>query len=170
VGYKPGYGDSSYSCIVTLALCHFIYWNEMSFHSIKPRECVYSLNASCGIQHWVIETMRLWKRGETFLNICYGETKVKQFKFLKFCCHRWTASVVQWSEFLATDPEIRVRFQMLPDFLRSSVSGTGSTQPREYNRGATWKKSSGSGLETKNTAVGIRHDERMAPIIPKVWH
>jgi hypothetical protein len=34
----------------------------------------------------------------------------------------------------------RVRFPALPDFLRSSGSGTGSTQPREYNRGATWKK------------------------------
>jgi hypothetical protein len=27
----------------------------------------------------------------------------------------------------------------LPDFLRSSGSGTGSTQPREYKWGATWK-------------------------------
>jgi hypothetical protein len=25
-----------------------------------------------------------------------------------------------------------------PDFLRSSGSGTGSTQPREYNWGTTW--------------------------------
>jgi hypothetical protein len=30
-------------------------------------------------------------------------------------------------------PEVRVRFQALPDFLRSSGSGTGSTQPCEYN-------------------------------------
>jgi hypothetical protein len=45
----------------------------------------------------------------------------------------WTASVVYWSEFLATDPEVRVRFPALPDFLRSSGSGTGSTQPREDN-------------------------------------
>jgi hypothetical protein len=30
---------------------------------------------------------------------------------------------------LAAVPEVRV----LPDFLRSSGSGTGSTQPREYN-------------------------------------
>jgi hypothetical protein len=37
--------------------------------------------------------------------------------------------VVLWSEFLATDPEDPA----LPDFLRSSGSGTGSTQPREYN-------------------------------------
>jgi hypothetical protein len=33
-----------------------------------------------------------------------------------------------------------VRFLALPDFLRSSESGTGSTQPREDNWGATWKK------------------------------
>jgi hypothetical protein len=36
-------------------------------------------------------------------------------------------------EFLATDPEVQVRFPVLPDFLRSSGSGRGSTQPRGYN-------------------------------------
>jgi hypothetical protein len=30
---------------------------------------------------------------------------------------------------MATDPEVRVRFPALPDFLRSSGSGTGSTLP-----------------------------------------
>jgi hypothetical protein len=65
-----------------------------------------------------------------------------------------------WSsaEFLAADPEVRVRFPALQDFLRSSVSGTGSTQPREYNWGATWKKSSGSGLE--NRECGRRDPSR----------
>jgi hypothetical protein len=38
-----------------------------------------------------------------------------------------------WSEFLATDPEVWVRFPALPDFLKNSWYGTGSTQPREYN-------------------------------------
>jgi hypothetical protein len=47
-----------------------------------------------------------------------------------------------WSsaEFLATDPEARVRFPALPDYLRSGGSVMGSTQPRQYNWGATWKK------------------------------
>jgi hypothetical protein len=40
--------------------------------------------------------------------------------------------VVQWSEFLATDPEARVRFTALPE-KKSSGSGTGSTQPHEQN-------------------------------------
>jgi hypothetical protein len=46
-----------------------------------------------------------------------------------------TVSVVQWSEFLAAYPKVRVGFPAVPDFPRSSGSGTGSTQPREYTRG-----------------------------------
>jgi hypothetical protein len=47
-----------------------------------------------------------------------------------------TAFVVYWSEFLATDPVVRVRFPALPK--KSNGSETGSTQPRKYNWGATW--------------------------------
>jgi hypothetical protein len=46
----------------------------------------------------------------------------------------------EWSEFLATEPELRVRFPALPEFLRHIGSGTGSTQPLEYKWGATWRK------------------------------
>jgi hypothetical protein len=39
--------------------------------------------------------------------------------------------------FQATDPEVRVRFTALPDFLGSSGFGTWSSQPLEDNWGAT---------------------------------
>jgi hypothetical protein len=41
--------------------------------------------------------------------------------------------VTDFSEFLATDPEVRVLFPELLDFMKSSGIGTASTQPREYN-------------------------------------
>jgi hypothetical protein len=44
-----------------------------------------------------------------------------------------TASLVWYSEFLATDQEVRARFSALPDFLNSIGSGTESIQPRDYN-------------------------------------
>jgi hypothetical protein len=75
----------------------------------------------------------------------------KLLKFLRFLFLYSvvsTASVVYWSEFLPTDPEIRVRFPALLDFLRSSGSGTESTQPREYNEELFGRKTNGSGLES----------------------
>jgi hypothetical protein len=54
--------------------------------------------------------------------------------FLRVHCS-WAASVVWWSEFLATDPGVRVRFPALPYFLSSSGPGTRPTQPRGYTRG-----------------------------------
>jgi hypothetical protein len=86
--------------------------------------------------------------GDTFLrNICshtdytalYPKRGQHSRSFLAFSFREYrsagvmTTSVVEWSEFLAADPEVRVRFPALPDFLRSSESGTGSTQTREYN-------------------------------------
>jgi hypothetical protein len=38
-----------------------------------------------------------------------------------------------WSGGQSSWLQVRVRFPALSDFLRSSGSGTGSTQPREYN-------------------------------------
>jgi hypothetical protein len=49
---------------------------------------------------------------------------VRVYIYIYICKCVWTASVVKWSEFLATDQEVRFRFLALPDFLRSSGSGT----------------------------------------------
>jgi hypothetical protein len=57
-----------------------------------------------------------------------AQIKGSQFSLVSYFTS--TAYVVSWSEFLATDPEARVRFPALPK--NSSGSGTGSTQPREY--------------------------------------
>jgi hypothetical protein len=38
-----------------------------------------------------------------------------------------------WSELLTTAPKVPGSIPALPDFLRSKGSGTGPTQPREYN-------------------------------------
>jgi hypothetical protein len=58
----------------------------------------------------------------------------------------WSAGQSSWLQIQRS----RVRFPALPHFLRSNGSGTGFTQPRENNWGATWKESSGSGLENRN--------------------
>jgi hypothetical protein len=55
----------------------------------------------------------------------------------------WSSGQSSWLQ----TQRSRIRFPALPDFLSSSGSGTGSTQPREDKWGDTWKKSSGSGLE-----------------------
>jgi hypothetical protein len=75
--------------------------------------------------------------------------------------------VVYWSEFLATDPEDRVLFPALPDFLRSSGSGTGSTEPRETTEELLERKSRGSGLENRDYGLGIRCVDNTTPSIFK---
>jgi hypothetical protein len=83
-----------------------------------------------------------------------------------------------------------VSIPVLLDF-QSSRSGTGSTQPREYNWGAQWPESASklywpsdrrqlkSYLEekvaapvkkTEITTVGVRHADHVAPSIPRSLH
>jgi hypothetical protein len=53
------------------------------------------------------------------------------------------------SEFLATDPEVRLRFLALPDFQRSSGSGTESLSLVSTIEELLGRKSSGSGLQNR---------------------
>jgi hypothetical protein len=96
------------------------------------------------------------------------EGKLRTVQYINLSFPVWRLASVRTlpdrrSELMATDPEVRVRFPALPDFLRSGGSGTGPTQPREYNWGATvWK--------TENKAVGIRCAHHATPSIRKSWY
>jgi hypothetical protein len=60
-----------------------------------------------------------------------------------------------WSEFLATDPELRVRFPALPDFLGVGGSGARSSRPRECGWGRLLgRRGGGSGLEEREWGRG----------------
>jgi glutamate synthase domain-containing protein 2 len=54
----------------------------------------------------------------------------------------------------------------LADFLRSSRSGTGATQTRDYLK----EKVAAAAYKVENTAVGVRHADHLAPSIRKSWH
>jgi hypothetical protein len=76
------------------------------------------------------------------------------------------ASVVLWSEFLATGPEARVRFPALPE---KKVVGLGrgplsivSTTEELLDR-----KVAATVQKTENTAVGISHADHVAPLYPQ---
>jgi hypothetical protein len=63
--------------------------------------------------------------------------------YLKYLSQYVTVGPPLWSSGQSSRLQIqrsRVGFPALPDFLRSSGSGTGFTQPREDNWGATWMK------------------------------
>jgi hypothetical protein len=73
--------------------------------------------------------------GTNWIYICYVEESRPLL---------WSSGQSSWLQIQGS----RIRFPGLPDFLRSSGSGTGSTQPLEYNWGATGRKNSGSGVES----------------------
>jgi hypothetical protein len=80
------------------------------------------------------------------------------------CRPLWSSGQSFWLQI----PRPRVRFPALPDFLRSSGSGTGSTLLRKDNWRATWMKSSDSGLENRDlTTVGIRCADHATPLYPQ---
>jgi hypothetical protein len=84
-------------------------------------------------------------------------------RYLNISCYVFWGDICQsivpplWSSHQSSWLQIQrslVWFLALPDFLRSSGSGTVFTQPREYNWGATGIKSSGSGPEIREYGHG----------------
>ena len=99
----------------------------------------------------------------SFTATCYRALYPIRFLYEYYCWCRRALQTLRWHIYVAWPPlwssgrsfwlqiqRSRVRFPALPDFLSSSGSGTGSTQPREVNWGATWIKSSGSGPENRD--------------------
>jgi hypothetical protein len=67
------------------------------------------------------------------------QVTLKSFYFVRVLClwpPLWSSGQSFWIQIQRS----RVRSPALPDFLSSNGSGTGSTQPREVNWGATWIK------------------------------
>jgi hypothetical protein len=60
--------------------------------------------------------------------------------FLTLCILKWPLLWSSGQSFWLQIQRSGVLFPALPDFLTSRESGTGSTQPRDYNWGATWMK------------------------------
>jgi hypothetical protein len=81
---------------------------------------------------------------------------------------KWTASVVYWSEFLATDPDARVRFPALPEkkvvgLERGPLSLVSTTEELLDRKVASPVQ------KTENAAVEIRHADHVASSIRKSW-
>jgi hypothetical protein len=71
-----------------------------------------------------------------YLNFCVTQTKTSLEVILGIGPLLWSSGQSFWLQIQRS----WVRFPELPNFLRSSGSGMGPTQPREDNWGATWKK------------------------------
>jgi hypothetical protein len=105
--------------------------------------CTFETSDSCFCKLQQVERLPVWFSGQSSwlqngdvlcfllgtnsIYICYVEESRPPL---------WCSSQSSWLQIQRS----WVRFPALQDFLRSSRSGTESTQPREYNWGATWKK------------------------------
>jgi hypothetical protein len=87
------------------------------------------------------ETVCWWKHLNTGKNNCIYTEWHKKRELLKcVVAAMWPPLWSSGQSFWLQIQRSRCRFPALPDFLSSSGSWTGSTQPREVNWGATWTK------------------------------
>jgi hypothetical protein len=75
-------------------------------------------------------------RHNIYFRLDGSNKRITEARYMKFRLPLWSSGQSSWLQI----QRFWVRFPALPDFLRSSGSGRGSTQPREDNWGATWMK------------------------------
>jgi hypothetical protein len=73
------------------------------------------------------------------------------------------------SEFLATDPEARVRFPALPEKKKVVGLEQGPLSLVSTTEELLDRQVAAPVLKTENTAVGIRHADHVAPYVRKSW-
>jgi hypothetical protein len=121
---------------------NMVHWErcETNIHGFKP--IVRALSSVGSTVCWRTIHAKLNVHAFEWLYV-YGHTILKQWKAHVFSKYVIFGRPPLWSSGQSSrlqTPRSRVRLPVLPDFLRSSGSGTGSTQPREDNWRATWMK------------------------------
>jgi hypothetical protein len=130
--------DVSEECVP----CSFRIWNKPSK---KPAWTRSNQLLYWAWQEYLTPYLGLYTCLATYLK---KEIDPVSYTFMRFLVFRiadvgHSPELPLWSSVQSSWPQIqrsRLRFPVLPDFLSSSVSGTGSTQPRGDNWEATWMK------------------------------
>ena len=149
--------------ILTTPLCptaphrHKATWpyGHMTKYPLTKTE-YFKIRNWCHVLIWCDHSLAPNKRTDTKINTItiipsyYQQDATFSIYLFLEILYKWTPLWSSGQSFWLQIQKSRVRFPALPDFLSISGSGTGSTQPREVNWGATWIKSSGSGLENRD--------------------
>ena len=147
---------NTYKTSVCLYVCVYIYTRIYKASVCLPvcvRACVCVYTHTRAHTHTVAKISTV-NRGHT-MSFCWNlifalrelKTLSNNISIVHLRPPLWSSGQSFWLQIQRS----RVRFPALPDFLSSSGSETGSTQPREENWGATWmKKVAAPGLENRD--------------------
>ena len=105
--------------------------NNQAMREIAGYEGVKLIDAYCCKSHHVTLTIccEIISSGIASYALYQSNTCIFKFLVVLFGPSLWSSGQSFWLQVQRS----RVRFPALPDFLSSSGSGTGSTQPREVN-------------------------------------
>jgi hypothetical protein len=101
-----------------------------------------SIDVRVSLSHLLLDTIPVESHNEPVRNLWHFSVRLDSWaiwviwKTLFWGPSLWSSGQSFWLQIQSS----RVLFPVLPHFLRNMGSGTGSTQPREDNWGATWMK------------------------------